>query len=75
MVMKTLILIFFFEIEESKITSAQLHAGEETKYVRKFSFPQSINVWNKLSTQCAYASSINMFNNIIDNYLVKAGYT
>ena len=47
--------------------------------VRKFSFSQrTINVWNKLSTKCVHASSVNhkfMFKNKIDKYLVKAGYT
>ena len=44
--MKILILIFIFEIKESKI-----------------------------STDCVHASSVNMFKNKIDKYLVKAGYT
>ena len=44
--------------------------------VRKFSFSQrTINVWNNLSTDCVHASSVNMFKNKIDKYLVKAGYT
>ena len=46
--------------------------------VRKYSFSQrTINVWNKLSTDCVhvYASSVNMFKNKIDKYLAKAGYT
>ena len=44
--------------------------------VRKFSFSQrTTNVWNKLSTECVHASSVNMFKNKIDKYLVKAGYT
>ena len=46
--------------------------------VRKFSFSQrSINVWNKLTEECVHASSVNnfIFKNIIDKYLVKAGYT
>ena len=44
--------------------------------VRKFSFSQrTINVWNKLSIECVHASSVNMFKNKIDKYLVKAGYT
>ena len=34
-----------------------------------------INVWNKLSTDCVHASSVNMFKNKIDKYLAKAGYT
>ena len=31
-------------------------------------------MWNKLSTECVHASSVNMFKNKIDKYLVKAGY-
>ena len=44
--------------------------------VRKFSFSQrTINVWNKLSTECVHATSVNVFKNRIDKYLIKAGYT
>ena len=44
--------------------------------VTKYSFSQrTINVWNNLSTDCVHASSVNMFNNKIYKYLVKAGYT
>ena len=44
--------------------------------VIKFSFSQrTINVWNKLLTECVHANSVNMFKNKIDKYLVKAGYT
>ena len=44
--------------------------------VRKYSFSQrTINVWNNLSTDCVHASSVNMFKNRIDKYLVKAGHT
>ena len=44
--------------------------------VMKFSFSQrTINVWNKWSEECVHASSVNMFKNRIDKYLVKAGYT
>ena len=44
--------------------------------VGKYSFSQrAINVWNNLSTDCVHASSLNMFKNKIDKYLVKAGYT
>ena len=33
--------------------------------VRKYSFSQrTINVWNKLSTHCVHASSVNMYKNI-----------
>ena len=44
--------------------------------VRKYSFSQrTINVWNTLSADCVHASSVNMFKNGIDKYLVKTGYT
>ena len=79
MVMKILILIFFFEIKKSKITRGHNHTLVKKQIrldVRKYLFSQrTINVWNKLSTDCAHASSVNMFKNKIDKYLVKAGYT
>ena len=34
-----------------------------------------INEWNKLSNDCVNASSVNVFNNRIDIYLIRAGYT
>ena len=77
--MKILILIFFFEIKESKITRGHnftLVKKQSRLDVRKFSFSQrSTNVWNTLSTECVHASSVNVFKNRIDRYLVKAGYT
>ena len=79
MVKKILILTFFFEIKESKITRGHnftMVKKQSRLDVRKFSFSQrTINVWNKLSDECARASSVNMFNNRIYKYLVKAGYT
>ena len=45
-------------------------------YVRKYSFSQrTVNEWNTLSADCVDPSSINMFKNRINNYLVRAGYT
>ena len=77
--MKILILIFFFEIKESKITRGHnftLVKKQSRLDFRKFSFSQrSINIWNKLSTECVHACSVNVFKNRIDNYLAKAGYT
>ena len=81
MVMKILILIFFFEIKESKITRGHNYTLVKKKNrldVRTYSFSQrTINVWNNLSTDCVHASnvSVNMFKTKIDKYLVKAGYT
>ena len=42
---------------------------------RKYSFSQRvINEWNKLPNDCVNASSVNMFKNKIDRYLIRAGY-
>ena len=66
--MKILILIFFLEIiYESKITRGHnftLVNKQSRLDVRKFSFSQrTVNVWNKLSTECVHASSVNVFRN------------
>ena len=43
--------------------------------IRKHSFSQrTINEWNKLSTDCVTASSVNMFKNKVDTYIRRAGY-
>ena len=77
--MKILILIFCFEIKESKITSGHnytLVKKQSRLDVRKYSFSQrTISIWNNISTDCVHASSVNMFKNKIDKYLVEAGYT
>ena len=69
----------FFEIKEGNITRRhkyKLVKKQSRLDVRKYSFSQrTINVWNKLSTYCVHASSVNMFKNKIDKYVVKAGYT
>ena len=78
MVMKILILIFLSR-KQSKITRGHnftLVKKQSRLDVRKFSFSQrTINVWNKLSTECVHANSVNMFKNKLYKYLVKAGYT
>ena len=44
--------------------------------IRKYLFSQrTINEWNKLSTYCVIASSINMFKNKVDIYLRREDYT
>ena len=44
--------------------------------IRKYSFSQrTINEWNKLSTDCITASSVNMFRNRVDTYRKRTGYT
>ena len=77
MVMKILIEICFShsrriaELEdEVKLVKDQCRLD-----IRKHSFSQrTINEWNKLSTDCVTASSVNMFKNKVDTYLRRAGY-
>ena len=68
----------FFSLKKDSRTK-----GHEVKLVkdqcrldiRKHSFSQrTINEWNKLSTDCVTASSVNMFKNKVDTYLRRAGY-
>ena len=67
-----------------KIKAGKIYVGHEVTLakehnifdVRKYSFSQStINVWNKLSTDCVHANSVNMFKNRLDKYLILPGYT
>ena len=64
----------FFENKESKITRGHNFTLVNKQSIlddRKFSFSQrTINVWNKLSEEFVHASSVNMFKNRIDKYLV-----
>ena len=76
-VMKILIRILF-QNKASKITRGHnytLVKKQSRLHVRKYSFSLRTIEWNKLSTECVHASSVNMFKNRIDKYLVKAGYT
>ena len=66
-----------FKIKESKISrehNFMLVNRQSRLDFRKYSISQR-NVWNKCSTDCLHASSVNVFKNRIDKYLVKAGYT
>ena len=43
--------------------------------IRKYSFShRTMNEWNKLSTDCVTASSVNMFKSKVDTYLRRAAY-
>ena len=78
MVMKIFIGFFPLEIKEIKVTrwhNYTLVKIQSRLDVRKYSFSQrTINVWNKLSTDCVHVGSVFMFKNKIDKYLVKTGY-
>ena len=44
--------------------------------VRKYSFSQRIiTEWRKRYIDCVHASSLDVFKNRIDKYLVRAGYS
>ena len=78
MAMKILIIIFVSKLKKLKKIRGHnftMVKKQSRLDVRKYSFSQrTINVWNNLSTDCVHATSVNMFNNKIDKYLVKDGY-
>ena len=69
----------FFKLKEGSRTRGHKAAlvKEQCRLdMRKYSFSQRvINDWNKLPNDCVNASSVNMFKNRIDIYLIRAGYT
>ena len=68
----------FFKLKEGSRTRGHKAAfvKEQCRLdMRKYSFSQRvINEWNKLPNDCVNASSVNMFKNRIDRYLIRAGY-
>ena len=69
----------FFKLKEGSRTRGNKAAlvKEQCRLdMRKYSFSQRvINEWNKLPNDCVNASSVNVLTNIIDIYLIRAGYT
>ena len=69
----------FFKLKEGNRTRGHKAAlvKEQCRLdMRKYSFSQRvINEWNKLPNDCVNASSVNMFKDRIDRYLIRAGYT
>ena len=69
----------FFKLKEGSITREHKAALVKEQYMldmRKYSFSQRvINEWNKLPNDCVNTSSVNMFKNRIDRYLIRARYT
>ena len=69
----------FFKLKEGSRTTGHKAAlvKEQCRLdMRKYSFSQRvINEWNKLPNDCVNASSVNMFKNRIDRYLIRVGYT
>ena len=69
----------FFKLKEGSRTrghKAALVKEQCSLDMKKYSFSHRvINEWNKLPNDCVDASSVNMFKNRIDRYLISAGYT
>ena len=69
----------FFKLKEGSRTrgyKAALLKEQCRLDMRKYSFSQRvINEWNKLPNDCVNASSVNLFKNRIERYLIRAGYT
>ena len=65
----------FVKIKRGKITRGHdftLVKGQNRLDFRKYSFSQrTVNAWNKLSANCVHSSSVTMFKNRIENYLVS----
>ena len=77
MVLKILILIFFFEIKESKITRGDnytLVKKQSRLDVRKYSFQRGPSMYG-INYQMIVYMLVVMFKNKVDKHLVKAGYT
>ena len=65
----------FFSLKKDSRTRGHEVKDQCRLDIRKHSFSQrTINEWNKLSTDCVNASSVNMFKNKVDTYLRRAGY-
>ena len=68
----------FFKLKEGSRTRGHKAAlvKEQCRLdMRKYSFSQRvINEWNKLPNDCVNASSVNLFKNRIERYLIRAGY-
>ena len=69
----------FFKLKEGSRTRGHKVAlvKEQCRLdMRNYFFSQRvINEWNKLPNDCVNTGSVNMFKNIIDRYLIRAGYT
>ena len=69
----------FFKLKEGSRTRGHKAAlvKEQCRLdMRNYSFSQRvINEWNKLPNDRVNASSVNLFTNRIDRYLIRAGYT
>ena len=65
----------FFKYRTDNGTRGHSWALAKVLDIRKSAFSQrTINEWNRLPGECVNATSVNMFNNKIDNYFKRSGY-
>ena len=75
--MKTVIEMFFSLKKDNRTRGQEVTLVKDQCRldIRTYSFSQrTSNEWNKLSTDCVTASSVNMSKNKVDTYLRRAGY-
>ena len=66
----------FFSLKKDSRTTVHEVKDQCRLDIKKYSFSQrTINKWNKLSTDCVTASSVNMFENKVGTYPRRAGFT
>ena len=76
--MKILIDIFFSLKKDNRTSGHEVTLVKDQCRldIRKYSFSQrTINEWNRLSTDCVTARSVNMFKNKVETHLRGADYT
>ena len=76
--MKILIEIFFSLKKDNRIRGHEVTVVKDQCRldIMKYSLSQrTINEWNKLSTHCKTASSVNKFKNKVDTYLRRHFWT
>ena len=75
---RTINIMFFSLKKDSRTTGHEVSLVKNRCIldIRKYSFlRRTIYEWNKLSTDCVTASSVNIFKNKIYKYLFRAGHT
>ncbi len=69
----------FFKIKTGKITRGhdftRMKGQNRLDFRKYYVFQRTVNECNKLSADCVHSSSVNIFKDRIDYYLVRAGYT
>ena len=65
----------FFSLKKDSRTRGRGKIRISVDWISGSTPSHRVNEWNKLSTDCITASSVNMFKNKVDTYLRRVGYT